>query len=153
VRDWSEFHHHMEEKHLRQQGARCMDCGVPFCHTGTLISGMASGCPINNVIPEWNDLVYRGLWHEALERLQHNLRNTGRVCPAPCSSCVLGSNRGHHQNIERDIESAEEGWVFPSRRPCRQESGGDRFGTGGTRGRASTGRDTVTVLSAMRPGC
>ena len=96
VRDWNEFHHHMDEKRLRQQGARCMDCGVPFCHTGTLISGMASGCPINNLIPEWNDLVYRGLWHEALDRL-HKTNNfpefTGRVCPAPCEgSCVLGIN-------------------------------------------------------------
>ena len=86
----------MEEKRLRQQGARCMDCGVPFCHTGKLISGMASGCPINNLIPEWNDLVYRGLWREALERL-HKTNNfpefTGRVCPAPCEgSCVLGIN-------------------------------------------------------------
>jgi glutamate synthase (NADPH/NADH) small chain len=69
VRDWNEFHHHMEEKHLRQQGARCMDCGVPFCHTGKLMNGGASGCPVNNLIPEWNDLVYRGLWREALDRL------------------------------------------------------------------------------------
>ena len=96
VRDWNEFHHHMEEKRLRNQAARCMDCGVPFCHTGKLISGMASGCPINNVIPEWNDLIYRGLWREALDRL-HMTNNfpefTGRVCPAPCEgSCVLGIN-------------------------------------------------------------
>jgi glutamate synthase (NADPH/NADH) small chain len=69
VKDWKEFHHHMEDKRLRHQAARCMDCGVPFCHTGKLISGMASGCPVNNVIPEWNDLVYRGLWREALDRL------------------------------------------------------------------------------------
>jgi hypothetical protein len=66
VRDWKEFHLHMEEKKLRTQGARCMDCGIPFCHTGKLISGMASGCPIHNLIPEFNDLVYRGLWQEAL---------------------------------------------------------------------------------------
>jgi glutamate synthase (NADPH/NADH) small chain len=73
-----------------------MDCGIPFCHTGQLINGMASGCPVNNLIPEWNDLVYRGLWKEALERL-HKTNNfpefTGRVCPAPCEgSCVLGLN-------------------------------------------------------------
>src|SRR5579864_3970391 len=96
ISDWKEFHLHMPETDLRKQGARCMDCGIPFCHTGTLISGMASGCPINNLIPEWNDLVYRGLWHEALERL-HKTNNfpefTGRVCPAPCEgSCVLGIN-------------------------------------------------------------
>src|SRR5918912_691358 len=96
IRDWKEFHLHLEEKKLAEQAERCMDCGVPFCHTGTLISGMAAGCPINNLIPEWNDLVYRGLWHEALDRL-HKTNNfpefTGRVCPAPCEgSCVLGIN-------------------------------------------------------------
>ena len=121
VRDWKEFHHHMEEKKLRNQGARCMDCGVPFCHTGKLISGMASGCPINNLIPEWNDLIYRGLWREALERL-HQTNNfpefTGRVCPAPCEgSCVLGINDPPVtiKNIENSIidRGWEEGWVIP----------------------------------------
>jgi len=119
--DWKEFHPHLEEKRLRQQGARCMDCGVPFCHTGKLISGMASGCPIHNVIPEWNDLVYRGLWREALERL-HMTNNfpefTGRVCPAPCEgSCVLGINDPPVtiKNIEAEIidRGWEEGWVLP----------------------------------------
>ena len=94
VHDWREFHEHFPAHKLQEQGGRCMDCGVPFCHTGTLISGMASGCPVNNLIPEWNDLVYRGLWKEALQRL-HKTNNfpefTGRVCPAPCEgSCVLG---------------------------------------------------------------
>ncbi|MGQ4810311.1 Glutamate synthase [NADPH] small chain [Candidatus Entotheonellaceae bacterium PAL068K] len=94
VNDWLEFHEHFPAAKLQVQGSRCMDCGVPFCHTGTLLSGMASGCPLNNLIPEWNDLVYRGLWKEALERL-HKTNNfpefTGRVCPAPCEgSCVLG---------------------------------------------------------------
>ncbi|HZZ56960.1 MAG TPA: glutamate synthase subunit beta [Opitutaceae bacterium] len=121
VRDWKEFHHHLEEKTLRQQGARCMDCGVPFCHTGRLISGMASGCPINNLIPEWNDLIYRGLWKEALERL-HRTNNfpefTGRVCPAPCEgSCVLGINAPPVtiKNIECSIVDRgwDEGWVIP----------------------------------------
>jgi glutamate synthase (NADPH/NADH) small chain len=96
VKDWNEFHDHFSESKLQEQGARCMDCGIPFCHTGQLISGMASGCPVNNLIPEWNDLIYRGLWREALERL-HKTNNfpefTGRVCPAPCEgSCVLGMN-------------------------------------------------------------
>jgi len=114
IKDWNEFHFHMPEEKLRVQGARCMDCGVPFCHTGTLISGMASGCPINNLIPEWNDLVYRGLWHEALDRL-HKTNNfpefTGRVCPAPCEgSCVLGihSPPVTIKNIEASI--ADNGW-------------------------------------------
>src|SRR5688500_20413309 len=87
IKDWNEFHYHMEEDKLRTQGSRCMDCGIPFCHTGTLISGMASGCPINNLIPEWNDLVYRGLWQEALERL-HKTNKIGRA------SCREGVEQG-----------------------------------------------------------
>jgi len=119
--DWNEFHLHMPEPDLRTQGARCMDCGVPFCHTGKLVSGMASGCPINNLIPEWNDLIYRGLWKEALERL-HKTNNfpefTGRVCPAPCEgSCVLGINSPPVtiKNIEVSIidKGWEAGWVIP----------------------------------------
>jgi glutamate synthase (NADPH) small chain len=121
IRDWNEFHFHMEETKLREQAARCMDCGIPFCHTGTLISGMASGCPIHNLIPEWNDLVYRGLWKEALDRL-HKTNNfpefTGRVCPAPCEgSCVLGINNPPVtiKNLECTIidHGWEQGWVVP----------------------------------------
>jgi glutamate synthase (NADPH) small chain len=121
IHDWSEFHEHADEKKLRTQGARCMDCGVPFCHTGSLIEGMAAGCPINNLIPEWNDLVYRGLWREALDRL-HKTNNfpefTGRVCPAPCEgSCVLGINEPPVtiKSIECAIvdKGFEEGWIVP----------------------------------------
>src|SRR5687767_1384816 len=119
--DWNEFHDHMPEQKLKIQGSRCMDCGIPFCHTGKLISGMASGCPINNLIPEWNDLVYRGLWREALERL-HKTNNfpefTGRVCPAPCEgSCVLGMIEPAVtiKHIECSIidKGFEENWVLP----------------------------------------
>jgi glutamate synthase (NADPH/NADH) small chain len=129
IRDWNEFHHHQDEKKLREQAARCMDCGIPFCHTGTLLSGMASGCPIHNLIPEWNDLVYRGLWKEALERL-HKTNNfpdfTGRVCPAPCEgSCVLGINTPPVtiKNLECTIidRGWEEGWVVPE--PPRVRTG------------------------------
>ena len=129
VRDWKEFHHHMEDKRLRHQAARCMDCGVPFCHTGKLMSGMASGCPVNNVIPEWNELVYRGVWHEALERL-HMTNNfpefTGRVCPAPCEgSCVLGITNPPVtiKTIENAIvdKGWDEGWVVPE--PPKQRTG------------------------------
>jgi glutamate synthase (NADPH/NADH) small chain len=121
VRDWQEFHDHADEMMLRKQGARCMDCGVPFCHTGTLLEGMASGCPINNLIPEWNDLVYRGLWRDALDRL-HKTNNfpefTGRVCPAPCEgSCVLGISEPAVtiKTIECAIidKGFAEGWVVP----------------------------------------
>src|SRR3974390_402035 len=127
VHDWNEFHEHADATMLRKQGARCMDCGVPFCHTGTLLDGMASGCPINNLIPEWNDLVYRGLWHEALERL-HKTNNfpefPGRVCPAPCEgSCVLGINDPPVtiKSIECAIidKGFEEGWVKAEPPPVR----------------------------------
>ena len=129
IRDWNEFHLRMEEARLRQQGARCMDCGTPFCHTGILLNGMASGCPIHNLIPEWNDLVYRGLWREALERL-HQTNNfpefTGRVCPAPCEgSCVLGINAPPVtiKNIEYAVAERgwDEGWIAPE--PPRQRTG------------------------------
>ncbi len=119
----------MPEAELKKQGARCMDCGIPFCHTGQLVSGMASGCPIHNLIPEWNDLVYRGLWKEALERL-HKTNNfpefTGRVCPAPCEgSCVLGINDPPVtiKNIECEIidHGWANGWVKPE--PPKKRTG------------------------------
>jgi glutamate synthase (NADPH) small chain len=88
VNDWFEIYLDFPEDKLQNQGARCMDCGVPFCH---------SGCPVNNLIPDWNDLVYRGRWKEAVRQL-HSTNNfpefTGRICPAPCeAACVLGINQ------------------------------------------------------------
>jgi glutamate synthase (NADPH/NADH) small chain len=140
-----------------------MDCGVPFCHTGKLISGMASGCPINNLIPEWNDLVYRGLWREALDRL-HLTNNfpefTGRVCPAPCEgSCVLGINEPPVtiKNIENEIVDRgwDEGWIVP-RPPAdahRQEGRGHRLGPGRSRRRGAIepGRPLGHGARARRP--
>jgi glutamate synthase (NADPH/NADH) small chain len=116
---WKEFMTPLTEDKLQNQGARCMDCGIPFCHTGKLISGMAAGCPINNLIPEWNDLVYRGQWREALDRL-HKTNNfpefTGRVCPAPCEgSCTVGlkDTPVAIKSIEKAIidKGFAEGWV------------------------------------------
>ena len=108
---------------VREQARRCMDCGVPFCHTGTPMGGpAASGCPLNNLIPEWNDLIYRDHWQEALEQL-HKTNNfpefTGRVCPAPCEgSCVLGINTDPVtiKTIECAIvdKGFEEGWIVPA---------------------------------------
>jgi len=125
--DWSEFHEHLPESSLREQGARCMDCGVPFCHTGAILGGAASGCPINNLIPEWNDLVYRDAWRPALDRLllTNNFPEfTGRVCPAPCEgSCVLGLNDAPVtiKTIEQAIidKGFEAGWMIPRLPPQR----------------------------------
>jgi len=121
VKDWKEFHLAMDEDHLKNQGARCMNCGVPFCHTGSLLSGMAAGCPVYNLIPDWNDMVYKGRWKEALQLLlkTNNFPEfTGRVCPAPCEgSCVLGINEPPVtiKNIEYAIieRGFNEGWITP----------------------------------------
>jgi glutamate synthase (NADPH/NADH) small chain len=121
INHWNEFSVPLKEEELQTQGARCMDCGIPFCHTGKLISGMAAGCPVNNLIPEWNDLVYQGQWREALDRL-HKTNNfpefTGRVCPAPCEgSCTVGLSGSPVtiKNIEKSIidKGYAEGWVVP----------------------------------------
>lgn len=121
IKDWKEFHKHLPESKLKVQGSRCMDCGIPFCQTGSIINGLTAGCPVNNLIPEWNDLIYKGLWKEALERL-HKTNNfpefTGRICPAPCEgSCVLGINETPVtiKTIECTIidKGFEEGWVVP----------------------------------------
>lgn len=120
VRDWNEFELPLEPAALREQAARCMDCGVPFCHRG---------CPLGNVIPEWNDLVYKGRWREACEAL-HNTNNfpefTGRVCPAPCeASCVLAltDQPVTIRHIEQQIvdRGFDEGWVVP--RPALKRTG------------------------------
>ncbi len=122
ILDWNEFHDHLPVDQLQEQGARCMDCGVPFCHTGGIMANMASGCPINNLIPEWNDLVYRDRWRDALNRL-HKTNNfpefTGRVCPAPCEgACVLGITDPPVtiKSIEQSIidRGFKEGWVTAS---------------------------------------
>ncbi len=117
IADWNEFHEHLPVDKLRQQGARCMDCGVPFCH-----SDKTGGCPVNNLIPEWNDLIYRNQWEEAINRLwkTNNFPEfTGRVCPAPCEgSCVLGINEPAVtiKSIEENIidHAWEHGLVKPN---------------------------------------
>jgi glutamate synthase (NADPH/NADH) small chain len=112
IKDWFEIYQPFPEEKQREQGARCMDCGVPFCHTG---------CPVNNIIPDWNDLVYNGRWEAAIRRL-HATNNfpefTGRICPAPCeAACVLGINQPpvSIKLIERSIveRAWEEGWIHP----------------------------------------
>lgn len=121
IKDWNEFHEHFTDEQQRVQGARCMDCGIPFCHTGLLIKGAASGCPINNLIPEWNDLIYRGSWKEAWERLRktNNFAEfTGRVCPAPCEgACTVGISEPQVTIKNNEVYIVDkawaEGWVVP----------------------------------------
>jgi glutamate synthase (NADPH/NADH) small chain len=121
IGDYHEFTRTRPVAELREQGARCMDCGVPFCH---------SGCPLGNLIPDWNDLVFRDRWHDAIRQL-HYTNNfpefTGRLCPAPCeAACVLEINEGEAVTIKQ-IEQAiidrafDEGWVVPL--PPERESG------------------------------
>jgi glutamate synthase (NADPH) small chain len=121
IRDWQEFHLHWPEDRQSRQGARCMDCGIPFCHSGILIRGAASGCPINNLIPEWNDLIFRGRWQDAWRRLMktNNFPEfTGRVCPAPCEgACTVGISEPQVtiKNNECYIidKAYSEGWMKP----------------------------------------
>src|SRR3954447_13158559 len=120
VNDWFEIYQDFPEEELQKQGARCMDCGVPFCQTG---------CPVSNLIPDWNELVYRGRWKDAVRQL-HATNNfpefTGRICPAPCeASCVLGINAppvAIKQNEKNIVERAfMEGWIRPQ--PAKRRSG------------------------------
>ncbi|HUB53299.1 MAG TPA: glutamate synthase subunit beta [Terracidiphilus sp.] len=120
IKDWFEIYEPFPEEKQREQGARCMDCGVPFCHTG---------CPVNNIIPDWNDLVYNSRWEAAIRRL-HSTNNfpefTGRICPAPCeAACVLGINQPpvSIKLIERSIveRAWAEGWIHPE--PPEQATG------------------------------
>jgi glutamate synthase (NADPH) small chain len=120
LKDWREFDLKLPEERLKAQGARCMDCGIPFCH---------KGCPLGNLIPDWNDLIYRGRWRDAIDRL-HSTNNfpefTGRVCPAPCEeACVLNINNDPVtiKLIEKNIidHAWSEGWVAPQ--PPAQTSG------------------------------
>ncbi len=96
IKNFDEFHIPLSRKMQQKQGARCMDCGVPFCQSGTMFKGMVSGCPLNNLVPEWNDLIYTGNWEQALARLQKTNcfpEFTSRVCPAPCeAACTCNLN-------------------------------------------------------------
>src|SRR5438034_8472352 len=120
LKDWKEVYAPLPLVEIKTQAARCMDCGVPFCH---------QGCPLGNLIPEWNDLVYTDDWREAIERL-HATNNfpefTGRLCPAPCEgSCVLGINDDPVTIKQVEVEivdrAFEEGWVTPQ--PAKVRSG------------------------------
>ena len=119
IKDWNEIRLRQDPEEVKNQGARCMNCGIPFCHGGVLLNGTASGCPVHNLIPEWNELVYQGQWKEAYLRLIRTNpfpEFTARVCPAPCEgACTEGYimqsvtiNNLEYEIIERAFD---EGWV------------------------------------------
>ena len=129
IRHWREFVLPLPEEEVRQQGARCMDCGVPYCHGTDQTVAQPTGCPVNNQIPDWNDLVYRGNWEQAAVNL-HSTNNfpevTGRVCPAPCeASCTLNidDNPVAIKTIECAIadRAFESGWIKPE--PASHKTG------------------------------
>ena len=156
LRDWKEVYEPFSEDSAREQGARCMDCGIPFCH---------EGCPLGNLIPEWNDLVFRGDWSGAIERL-HATNNfpefTGRLCPAPCEgSCVLGISsppvaieRIEYEIIER---AWDEGWVRPQK-PIERTGkkvaivGSGPSGLAAAQQLVRAGHDVVVFERAEKPG-
>ena len=140
IKHWHEFVLPLPEKEMRDQAARCMDCGVPYCHGTSRLTGAPTGCPVNNQIPDWNDLVYRGHWDEAARNL-HSTNNfpevTGRVCPAPCeASCTLNidDNPVTIKTIECEIADRAIALGLKPELPRaqdRQEGRGRRLGPGG----------------------
>lgn len=156
VNDWFEIYQPFPAEKVKAQGARCMDCGLPFCHTG---------CPLNNLIPDWNDLVYRNRWRQAIRQL-HATNNfpefTGRVCPAPCeASCVLGINEPAVaiKTIERAIidHAWEQGWIVPEP-PARKTGkrvavvGSGPAGLAAAQQLARAGHDVTVFEKADRVG-
>lgn len=124
IKNFNEFHTPLTEEQQKKQGARCMECGVPFCQSGMVLNGMVSGCPLNNLVPEWNDLVFTGNWAQAYNRLKKTNsfpEFTSRVCPAPCeAACTCGLN-GDPVSIKENehaiIEKAYETGVAGARPP------------------------------------
>src|SRR6187397_3099373 len=165
IKHWNEFVLPLPEKEIRDQAARCMDCGVPYCHGTSRITGAPTGCPVNNQIPDWNDLVYRGNWDEAARNL-HSTNNfpefTGRVCPAPCeASCTLNINNDPVgiKSIEHFIidKGWDEGWVvpmLPARKSGRRVAvvGSGPAGMACAQQLARVGHDVVLFEKADRIG-
>ena len=115
IKNFNEFHTPLSKEEQQKQGARCMNCGVPFCQSGEMISGMASGCPLHNLVPEWNDLVYSGNWEQAYNRLKktNNFPEfTSRVCPALCEAACTCGHWGDSVSVKENehgiIENAYE---------------------------------------------
>ena len=127
IRNFQEFHCRLPQAEQEKQGARCMECGVPFCQSGQMIKGMTSGCPLNNLVPEWNDLIYTHNWEQAYNRLQKTNcfpEFTSRVCPALCEAACTCGLHGDPVSVKENewsiIETAfENGWAVPQKPPVR----------------------------------
>ena len=137
IKNFNEFHEPLSREQQKKQCARCMECGVPFCQSGMMLGGMMSGCPLNNLIPEWNDLVYKGAWEQAYNRLRitNNFPEfTSRVCPALCEkACTCGAHGDAvtvRQNEYAIVENAyKQGLARASEGKDRQEDCRHRFGS------------------------
>lgn len=165
IRDWEEFHRPCDGALCREQAARCMDCGIPFCHAGLTLGRFDSGCPLHNLIPEWNELIYLGLWEQAYRRLAmtNNFPEfTGRVCLAPCEGACTNGYDGEPVTIRHnELAIAEmafaEGWVYPEK-PIRRTGKRVAVVGSGPAGLAAADQlnragHTVTVYErADRPG-
>ena len=140
IEHWKEFHPRLSEADRRQQGARCMECGVPFCQSGATLGGMTSGCPLHNLVPEWNDLLYTGNLPQALERLlkTNNFPEfTGRVCPALCeAACTCGLHGDPVTVRENELGIIEAAFERGSAAQSAQRQAG---GGGGLRPRRTVG--------------
>ena len=152
IENFNEFHVWLSREEQQTQAARCMDCGVPFCQAGMMIGGMASGCPLNNLIPEWNDLVYHGKWELAMHRLMATNRFpefTSRVCPALCEAActcgdVTGSSVTVRENEHAIVETAyAKGWMKVTPPPAR---------TGKSVAVIGSGPDSRWPRSGTQPG-
>ena len=127
IKNFNEFHPKLDKKARCEQAARCMNCGVPFCQSGANFGGMFSGCPLHNLIPEWNDEIYNGNWRQALNRLLKTSNFpefTGRVCPALCeAACTCGMNGSpvtvHDNELAIVEEGWKQGWITPRAIPVR----------------------------------
>ena len=122
IQHFNEFHEHLPKEKQRLQGARCMECGVPFCQSGMMICGMASGCPLHNLVPEWNDLVYTGNWQQAYNRLKktNNFPEfTSRVCPALCEAACTCALNGDPVAIKDNEKMIRIRFINTARIPLR----------------------------------
>ena len=132
IKHYNEFHPRLSRDERRRQGARCMECGVPFCQSGAVLNGMVSGCPLHNLVPEWNDLIYTGNFTHALERLlkTNNFPEfTGRVCPALCeAACTCGLHGDPVTVKDNELGIIEDAW---DRVPV-EAAGAGRLAQGGT---------------------